>query len=459
MPRRTWRLRALVAVTCLWQASPAEAQEPTLAQNPSVVQYPAVAQNPVGHQYAAVVQAQVGSRNESVYVPVGETGYVDLATGIYYEDRSVLPAGNLEEVVYDAGNAVVGYPVESLAVETLAVGSPVCSVCSGAYSPCSSCDGCYGGACQGFGCGGGLFGLRGNPCFRPRLTAHLGWVSLLRSDAEGQTLFTTIGGVPLFDAQDFDFDYESGVDTSFVYDRGGRWQIEGRMLWIEETDSTGMYFNGPLGGALATTPPTFYTGAANALVTYRSELQSMEANLRGYLDGPLRYTVGFRYLQYDESLNANLAAFPIGAVGALVDAGSENKLYGLQVGVASNALFCVPQTGFRIDGFAKTGVSDNSAKSRLSLQQPPGAFLGTAMDADQELAFISELGLYGSVSVTRNISIRAGFQLLWMEGLALAPEQIPVTGRLNAGGVTPTSIDLDGGVFYQGWNAGVTGHW
>ena len=74
--------------------------------------------------------------------------------------------------------------------------------------------------------------------------------------------------------------------------------------------------------------------------------------------------------------------------------------------------------------------------------------------SDTKAAFIGEAGVNGSFQVTRCLSVRAGYQIIWLQDVALASNQIPVTGTPVGGVITPTGIDVNGHVFFHGINLG-----
>ncbi len=48
-------------------------------------------------------------------------------------------------------------------------------------------------------------------------------------------------------------------------------------------------------------------------------------------------------------------------------------------------------------------------------------------------------------------TLRGGYNLLWIEGVALAPDQLDFTDTPTSG----TSLDIDSGVFAHGFSAGL----
>jgi hypothetical protein len=71
---------------------------------------------------------------------------------------------------------------------------------------------------------------------------------------------------------------------------------------------------------------------------------------------------------------------------------------------------------------------------------------------EDELSFIGEFKLLGRFHVTPNISLRAAYEMMYLESVALAPSQanfIPEYGFLNT----------SGDPFYHGASFGLEGYW
>ena len=69
------------------------------------------------------------------------------------------------------------------------------------------------------------------------------------------------------------------------------------------------------------------------------------------------------------------------------------------------------------------------------------------------LAFCGEIGITLTYDLTERLSIRGGYQLLWLDGVALASQQplFSLTGPLDDHITTATNGDL----FYNGAFAGL----
>ena len=108
----------------------------------------------------------------------------------------------------------------------------------------------------------------------------------------------------------------------------------------------------------------------------------------------------------------------------------------------------------RLEGIGKASLYLNHVESDFIEQSNTFGNFGNSVD--DTLAFLGELGLNGVVQLTPSLALRAGYQLMWLEGVGIASEQINNTGNFqNAPGVRiPTTVDDDGSLFYHGATVG-----
>ena len=102
-----------------------------------------------------------------------------------------------------------------------------------------------------------------------------------------------------------------------------------------------------------------------------------------------------------------------------------------------------------VNALCKAGIYGNSANQRIHQNDPTTE---QTLEASRcQGAFIGETGLLLKYRVTRHLSFRASAQAVWIEGVALAPEQVGATD-FTAGTAT---IDTHGGIFYYGGGCGM----
>ena len=108
--------------------------------------------------------------------------------------------------------------------------------------------------------------------------------------------------------------------------------------------------------------------------------------------------------------------------GAFWDTQTKNNLYGLQIGAEATLFEC---GRFSIGGGLKTGVFDNHAEEASSARMARIQFGDS--DSTDHLAFLGEIGVQCKYQVMPRLSLKAGYEAIWLEGVALAPGQIAET--------------------------------
>ena len=150
---------------------------------------------------------------------------------------------------------------------------------------------------------------------------------------------------------------------------------------------------------------------------------------------------GFRWAEIRESLNGDEGVLdttetiwdPVGGI-------KTNNLYGFQIGADAILL----QRGcWTLDGIVKAGIFDNHAEQLTFSSNPEEPF--SISDSTNHTAFLGEVGLQAKCQVTDCLTLKAGYQVLWFDGIALAPAQLT-----NISG-----IDTAGTIIFQGANAGL----
>ena len=107
---------------------------------------------------------------------------------------------------------------------------------------------------------------------------------------------------------------------------------------------------------------------------------------------------------------------------------------------------------FSLDGLIKTGIFDNNAEQStgVSLQKVVYPSQATTNHA----AFVSEAGLQLKYQVIKGLALKAGYEALWLDGVALAPGQIQETFTTLAN-VRALGVNCGSGVLFQGATAGL----
>ncbi len=86
----------------------------------------------------------------------------------------------------------------------------------------------------------------------------------------------------------------------------------------------------------------------------------------------------------------------------------------------------------------------------------PDFFLRPPTSAQHgQVAFLGELNFNLIYQLSKVWDIRAGYNLFWIDGVALAPDQLDFSADIGAGG----RLDSNGNAFYHGVNIGLEARW
>ncbi|MCA9246452.1 MAG: BBP7 family outer membrane beta-barrel protein [Planctomycetales bacterium] len=194
-------------------------------------------------------------------------------------------------------------------------------------------------------------------------------------------------------------------------------------------------------------------------VRYESNLNSPEINFvccccccdnsccgSGVCDS-CEYFVGLRYIDFSEELAIRSNDLQEGISTYRVR--TYNNLYGGQIGLRRRRCW----GRWSLEGTGKAGIYANDASQ---VQDPiydfPNIQYRSRREAEDTVAaFAGELNLSGIYHINDIWGIRGGYNLLWIEGVALAPDQLDFTDTALSG----TTIDTNGSVFFHGASIGL----
>jgi len=269
---------------------------------------------------------------------------------------------------------------------------------------------------------------------------------LARHSVEGE-----IGPV-LLNAGDMDFAYEVGTRLSLVRHFESRWEIEvgymGFENWNIHGDIVGPAFLLPLleqGGFLF----DLQEGEPGT-VDYGARFHSGEVNLRRSLEKTLLFDcftllAGFRMIEFQETFGAFGAEHSqAGTDWFTAMSRTSNQLYGFQIGGLGS--LGPAWERLRLDGFIKAGIYYNHAKGTLLIPETGDSRPTSEKNVP---AFLGEVGMQAVYRVTNHLSAKLGYQVMWLETVALAPDYIQLWDAPQA------DVDTRGGVFAHGLNFGI----
>jgi hypothetical protein len=273
---------------------------------------------------------------------------------------------------------------------------------------------------------------------------------LTRSSTSNQTLvYKGKTTEEIFGSQDLHFGFAWGPNVGLAYclDRCNSIGVE--YYGIDDWTSTGQVAGDvsvqfPLSGGS--------TNGGVATFRYTSNLHNTEINLRHRSSnaGWLTTLAGFRWIEISEQFGSVFTeTSPAATQNYSIDV--SNHLYGFQVGVVANIQNSGP---WFFDAWLKEGVFGNSAsQSTMEDFRSAGGGMVFAAAGGSNVAFVGDVGLSVGRRITDRLSARLSYMVLWIDGVALAPEQMEVSSP-GIGG-----LNNSGGVLYHGGFAGVEYCW
>lgn len=205
-----------------------------------------------------------------------------------------------------------------------------------------------------------------------------------------------------------------------------------------------------------------------AWIRYVSSLQSVELNVRRNLPMvPDRLSAsilfGVRYFglpeEFDYATESDVAFTPEPAAGAVSNAihvATDNQMIGPQIGARFEVYI---ENRWWVNFEMKAAVMNNRAVQSTSYANTVN---GTEVEAfgsarEDHTAFAGELALTFLYRWSPNITTRIGYQALWLEGVALAPDNL--SADLDILRLGPAQLNHSCSTLYHGPFAGITIGW
>jgi len=286
-------------------------------------------------------------------------------------------------------------------------------------------------------------------CYCPTWTFTAGALLMERTSPDDAVLVTETddpASTEILNARDFDFDWRGGWELSAIRHnvRCSCWDLEARYFRIDGWRAVcGRFLSQPGAYQQYVIPIGNDEVPVEVSAIYESHLDGFELNLRRPVgSGRLTVLGGFRFVEldecgltvtYDMGPGLNVATHQVRAI---------NDLYGFQLGADA----CVWQTGWlSVDALFRAGAYGNRAVNSALVTQVVGPSFASRA-ADDHAAFLGELGLTGTCQLADSLALTAGYRLMWLEGVAVAPDQVGVSDP--ASGVA--TVDTGGSPLYHG---------
>lgn len=289
----------------------------------------------------------------------------------------------------------------------------------------------------------------------------------MRRDASGSaSVISTegIAGQPVLSTDDGAFDTEIGMRFEATIPlNSGRVLEFGYMGLFDHSANKTVSSNGNLFSVLSdfgTAPFGGYgeTGQADEhSLSYSTALDTVELGFRRRWTDPNSmwqgsWLAGVRHFYLTEQFGFDSQS----SNGMLdYDSSTVNSMTGFQLGAD---LWLAAQNGLDIGLFGKVGVYGNRMKqgSRYFATSINPA-INETMDGERT-SFVLEAGAMANWRVNQNLTVRAGYQVLLLDGVALASDQFSENPPFLQPSPGSALVD-DGELIYTGFNVGVEWMW
>lgn len=167
----------------------------------------------------------------------------------------------------------------------------------------------------------------------------------------------------------------------------------------------------------------------------------------------VEWFVGFRYLYLGENLDLDGQRSEQGGMETGdYWVGTRNNLFGTQVGGRLRG-GNFGRLGWELVG--KAGLFGNAARQEQYVLDYPDFYLREpSWTSGGNVAFVGELGISATYQLNDVFDVKAGYNLMWLDGVALAPNQLDFTFVSTSG----TRLDT-GSLLLHGVNVGLEARW
>jgi hypothetical protein len=265
---------------------------------------------------------------------------------------------------------------------------------------------------------------------------------------------------PVPNAANFTFDHEGGPRLAIIRRGISGWDLELNYLGIESWHSPLQMVEdadprvpGDDEGGLYTLDLNLFVGGLT--IDYRTTLHSEELNFRRAFNETWTGLIGFRALQLHERYDTtDIFGFPFYTIS------TDNRLYGFQVGGEGKL---IGTERFGILTVLKAGLFENNSEQLTT--DFSGILAGlnsptSLTESDNQASFAGEIGIWGIWRISETLFIRAGYNIMWIDDVALAVKQIPENEFVTFGLGRPLEgISTDGHLVIHGATVGVEMSW
>jgi hypothetical protein len=287
---------------------------------------------------------------------------------------------------------------------------------------------------------------------QPRWSGRVGAVILERARPSSEALIESPTGAMVLDPFDMVFPFNGGVDAGLLW-RGTVCDVDIRYFGVEQCTGTTGLVSVPAGSTFVLDPSNPIGGPINARLDGSTSLHSGEINLRRNLTPRVTLLAGLRYVSLRDAMV--LAGADVGdPVQKFLTFGTTNDLYGLQIG--ADGILWTNGARLRVESAIKAGVFANGARATLSgIDDTSGERFRFPFGSDHT-AFVGDLNFVGVYQFNERWAVRAGYQLLWVGGVATGST---VPHGINFAVDGPPKVITSDTVFFHGALLGLERSW
>jgi len=302
----------------------------------------------------------------------------------------------------------------------------------------------------------------GANCFHPGPYAEIGAIFLDRRNRARDFAILVDDDPPLNTDNNFfrvgqgDFSYEAGPRAVVGYDFNQRVAYEATYYGIYTWDwSTTVTAPDDVNvvGDLGLNPALAFFNADIATVSLDSTFHNVEINRIGSFNDCVAWILGFRYVRLVEKFRMSVTddVFMPGETTSAYNVDARNNLFGAQIGLRLRHMI----GNFSYDLIGKAGIYGNAAEQSQFVGTDGGATIRDSETTGSDVAFVGDIMLTGRYHFSSAVALQGGYQAMWMDGLALAANQLDFSDAAGAG----QTLDLKGNVFIHGAHVGLLIVW
>jgi hypothetical protein len=175
----------------------------------------------------------------------------------------------------------------------------------------------------------------------------------------------------------------------------------------------------------------------------------------GYDGGMIDWLGGFRWVNLEDA--AVLAVTPTDAPqSSTYSARTSSNLFAGQVGVRGRMAF----ERWAVEGFTKIGIAGTALSQSQSLSDafaPTSPLRQPQSGTDIGMGMVADMNLSAIYRIDDVWGLRVGYNLIWLTGVALAPDQWNFTTSQAAG--VGSGVNGTGSMFLSGGSLGLEARW